>query len=402
MSPPSPASRRALVLGASGLVGSHLAAELGSGGWLVTGTYLRHSRPGLVPLDIARRDDVLDLVRRERPEVILCPAANPYVDLCEQEPEATRRINVGGTGHVVEAARDSGALMVYFSTDYVFDGEHAPYREEDACRPINEYGRQKVDAEELVRRHDRHIVARISAVYGWEHLRKNFVVRLIDTLRRRGRMQAWIDQVLTPTYAVNLARMVRELVEGGATGTFHVCGPQPIDRLNFSRTVCRVFGLDETLLDPVSAETTRGTLTPRPRNVGLSTEKLRRTVATAPLPPADGLAAMRDSAAPEPDPGAAAPARQRGAAPRRAPAGAGTRECRRRPASGVRRYGRRAIRSTSGGVYRTVEGSSQSRCQSAQDLKCYTLCAYTSVVLFDFVELHSFDAREALRSARRR
>jgi dTDP-4-dehydrorhamnose reductase len=284
---------RVLILGASGLVGSHLLDAFADG-WEVTGTCLRHPRPGLVPLNLTDAGAVDALVRDVRPDAILCPASEANVDRCEQDPESTRRVNVGGTRAVADAARARGALLAWFSTDYVFDGERGPYAEDAPCLPVNEYGRQKVACEELVRALPRHLVLRVSAVYGWEWERKNYVVRLIERLTAGERAKAWTDQVLTPTYAPNLARMVRELVEAGVTGTFHACGGAPTDRYTFSKQICEAFGLDAARLEPVTSAEFQPTPTPRPRKPIMRTEKIRAAIRTQPMTPPEGLRAMRD------------------------------------------------------------------------------------------------------------
>lgn len=289
--------RTALVVGASGLVGGHLMAAFREG-WTVTGTYLKQAAPGLRQLDMTDTGATRRLVGEVRPQVVLCPAAEPNVDRCEQEPEATRRVNLGGTGSVLEAARAVGATMVYFSTDYVFDGGRAPYSEDAECRPLNEYARQKVACEEMVRAYPDHVIARVSAVYGWEKSRKNYVVRLIERVRNGERAKAWTDQVLTPTWAPNLGEVMRELVESGARGTFHACGGRPIDRLSFSRLVCTTFGLDPGQVDGVTSDEFQPTPTPRPRDVGLSADKIRAVVRTPLAPPEVGLVRMRDGGDP--------------------------------------------------------------------------------------------------------
>lgn len=293
------ASRKALIVGASGLVGSHLLPEF-QNGWTVTGTFMSQAAPGLRQLDMTDASATLALVREIQPDVVLCPAADPNVDRCEQQPEMTRRINQDGTRSVLEAARAVGATMVYFSTDYVFDGSGAPYDEDAPCKPMNEYARQKVACEEMVRAYPKHVIARVSAVYGWEKARKNYVVRLIERVGRGERAKAWVDQVLSPTWAPNLAIVIRELVESGATGTFHTTGGQPIDRYTFSRLICTTFGLDPDLIDSVTSDEFQPTPTPRPRNVGLRADKIARFVRTPLAPPSVGLAAMRAAGDPYP------------------------------------------------------------------------------------------------------
>ncbi|MEK7862622.1 MAG: SDR family oxidoreductase, partial [Chloroflexota bacterium] len=251
-------------------------------------------------LDMTDPAATLALVKELAPRVVLCPAAEPNVDRCEQEPAATRRVNLDGTRAVLEAAKSVGATMVYFSTDYVFDGAAAPYAEDVACTPLNEYGRQKVACEEMVRAYPAHLIARVSAVYGWEMARKNYVVRLIERVRKGERAKAWTDQVLTPTWAPNLGEVIRELVESGAHGTFHACGGRPMDRYSFTRLICTTFGLDPSLVDGVTSDEFQPTPTPRPRDVGLRAEKIRGVVRTPLAPPEVGLVRMRDAGDPFP------------------------------------------------------------------------------------------------------
>lgn len=283
---------KALIVGASGLVGTFLHEEFRKT-WTVEGTYHNQEKAGLHRLDMTDAAATLALARRVAPDVILCPAADPNVDRCEQDPAGTRRINLDGTRSVLEAARAVNAKLVWFSTDYVFDGSAPPYAEDAPTRPLNEYARQKVQCEEMVGAYPAHVVARVSAVYGWEKARKNYVVRLIERVGKGERAKAWTDQVLTPTYAPNLAVVIRELVESGATGTFHACGAKPMDRYSFTRLICTTFGLDPGLVDPVTSDEFQPTPTPRPRDVGMLTDKIRKFVKTPIVDPATGLAAMK-------------------------------------------------------------------------------------------------------------
>jgi dTDP-4-dehydrorhamnose reductase len=269
MSGPSPTF---LLIGAGGLVGRHVRAALA--GRSLISTYHREPEDGGLVLDITESDDVRRTIRDSRPDVIVLAAAEAWVERCEREPDATRRLNVDAARVIAEEATRAGALLVVFSSEYVFDGTAGRYVESDERHPINEYGRQKVQLEDLALGTGRALVCRTSAVFGHEPRRKNFVYQLVDRLREGRVFVVPSDQLITPTYAPSLARTVVELIDGGTTGVVHTAGPRILDRLAFSRIAAATFGLPATLLAPrLTSEL--GLSAPRPLRCGLSVELVR-------------------------------------------------------------------------------------------------------------------------------
>ena len=128
-------------------------------------------------------------------------------------------------------------------------------------------------------------------VYGWERQHKNFVYRLLDTLRDGKTLRVPADQVGTPTYAPDLAKAVRDLVASGARGVFHVVGPLRTSRYQFAQEAARVFGLDESLLQPVTT-TGLDQTAPRPLNAGMSAEKAETALGRKLLDYREGLRVM--------------------------------------------------------------------------------------------------------------
>lgn len=282
-----------LVVGASGLVGGACLAAFATKAEVV-GTFHRRPGPGLVSLDMTATDEVRRLLARVTPRVVICAGAEPHVEGCEIDPAGTRRLNVEATLRLAAAARDAGAAFVYFSSEYVFDGTAGPYAEEAAPRPLNEYGRQKLECEAGLATIERSLVVRTSGVFGWNDDGKNFVLQVLQRLGRGERMRVPDDQDITPTYAPNLARVLTELVETGVSGVIHVAGAQPINRAQFGRLTARIFGLDPGLVDavPTAALDLRAK---RPRSAGLSTRKAAGLVRTPLLDPEEGLVTMRDA-----------------------------------------------------------------------------------------------------------
>lgn len=274
---------RALVLGATGLVGHYcLRRWRDRPRWRVTGTSHRLRLPGLETIDIQDAAGTAALIRDTRPNLIALSASNPFVDYCEQHPQQTRAVNVEATLAVARAAKEAGATLVFFSTDYVFDGLKAPYGEGDPVSPLNDYGRQKVDAERgIAALGPDHLLLRISGVFGWEFSRKNLALQLVDRLRKGERMRVATDLRYNPTYAANLPDVIAELFEGDRRGLYHVAGAEEVSRYDLAVAAARAFELDRSRIEPVPYVAVSSP-TPRPLHTSLRTDKVRSQV-KAPL-----------------------------------------------------------------------------------------------------------------------
>jgi dTDP-4-dehydrorhamnose reductase len=278
-------SERFLVIGAGGLVGRHVTAALGEA--KVVRTY-REDVDGGVMLDITDPAAVARVIRESRPDVIFLAAADAYVERCEREPEETRRVNVEAARAVASSATEARAVLVVFSSEYVFEGGSGPYAEDDERGPINEYGRQKAALEDIALATGRGLVCRTSAVFGDDPKRKNFVCQLVDRARSGQSFVVPSDQVVTPTYAPALAGAVVELARAERIGTYHVAGPDVMDRIDFAKAVAAAYGLDRSLLHP-RPTSELGLAAPRPRDAGLDTRKLRETLGHPLTAAADAL-----------------------------------------------------------------------------------------------------------------
>ena len=283
---------RAIVVGASGLVGTALMDEFRAH-YNTVGTFCKRSNAALVHLDLRDAAEVRAVLNDIRPELVLCSAAQPNVELCETEPEATRRINVDGLRNLLAVVAEIGAAFVYFSSEYVFDGLDGPYSENHSCHPLNEYGLQKLECERMIAAQlNRFVIGRVSGVYDWETNGKNFVVRFIDTLRSGRTIEVPFDQVITPTFAPSLARAVRCLVEQGHWGVFHLAGPLPMPRIEFAHLIARTFGLNQALIVPTATSDLKLHAS-RPRSAGLKIDKAQALLGFPSIAPDEGLRLMQ-------------------------------------------------------------------------------------------------------------
>jgi dTDP-4-dehydrorhamnose reductase len=265
-----------LIVGASGQVGHHLALAAERRGLPWGGTFHANPRPGLEALDVRDAAAVARVVGAARPAYLMVPAAAAHVERCELEAQRTYGVNVVGTSHLVNAANAVGAVVVYFSSDYVFDGHAGPYDEFAPTNPISQYGAQKLSAEHLImqRAHEA-LIVRTTVVYGLEPQGKNFIYRLLAALRKGEEIAVPMDQISTPTYAPALADAVFDLLAAGVRGIINVAGRDLVTREEFARVAASAFGEDPSLVRPVLTSEL-GQAAPRPLRAGLRSEPAER------------------------------------------------------------------------------------------------------------------------------
>ncbi len=237
-----------LVTGAGGLLGTEMVG-LGSRRADVAVVGLSRS-----DLDVVDASQVEATVRSHRPDVIVHAAAHTGVDAAESHREEAERVNVKGTQNVARAAREVGALLVYPSTDFVFDGTaDRPYRPDDPTGPLNVYGRTKLEGERVAA--DvcaQHLVVRTSWVYGAGG--RNFVDAILARARAGHALRVVSDQCGSPTWARNLAEGIVDLVDGGARGVFHFTDEGGVSWLEVAEEVLRLRRLDVRVEAVSSAE----------------------------------------------------------------------------------------------------------------------------------------------------
>ena len=293
------AKRRLLITGTNGLLGGKLL-ERAAGRYHLTG--LSAGPPVTGPydgftfhqVDVRDREAVIRTVQTERPDVVVHTAAMTNVDGCERDPETAWNVNAMGSMNVADACALTGARLVLLSTDYVFDGEHGPYREDDRPRAISAYGRSKLAAEQTVAAVcEDYAIARTSVLYGLApNARTNFVTWLIGELRAGNQVKVVTDQTSSPTLADNLAAMVLALAEGDAQGVFHTCGADWLSRYEMALHIVRLFHLDGGLITPIETEELRQPA-PRPKHSGMVAERILAETGVKPLTTGEGLALFK-------------------------------------------------------------------------------------------------------------
>jgi dTDP-4-dehydrorhamnose reductase len=289
------------VTGAHGFVAGSVIAQAGAD-WEVhpisRGTPLLE-RPNLVwhqfdPLEAAT---LAQLFEEVHPQVVVHTAALADIDFCQNNPDLARRVNVELTRVIADLCGKTETKLVFCSTDTVFDGERAPYAEDDAVGPVNFYAETKVQAEEIVMRlGPGAVVARLSLVTGLPVLGagNSFLARLMASLRAGQRVAVPAQEIRTPIDVVTLGRALLELAGGEYSGRIHLAGNDRLNRLELSRMVAARLDLPTELVVPSGAVQAAGRAK-RPRDVSLHNRKAQAALKTPMRRFEDGLSLVLHS-----------------------------------------------------------------------------------------------------------
>lgn len=270
---------KAIVIGANGQLGNDLTEELSGRGWNVTG--LTHG-------DIAVEDPaaVFKAIQAVRPDVVFNTAAFHVVPKCEEEPLRAFQVNALGALNVTRACAEVGTRVVYYSTDYVFDGEkRAPYTEDDGPNPLNIYAGTKLLGERFTLNYGKdNLVLRVCGLYGKVPCRAkgaNFVTTMLKAAREKREVRVVKDETLSPTSAREAARKSLDLLDAGGTGLFHLVSEGHCSWYEFARVIFDTLGLTTPLV-PVPASEFPSSVR-RPSYSALDNRRLR-TTGLSPMP----------------------------------------------------------------------------------------------------------------------
>ncbi|BCJ87796.1 dTDP-4-dehydrorhamnose reductase [Effusibacillus dendaii] len=226
---------RVLVTGANGQLGKDVVKILSE----------RHEVHGFGRdrLDITDLTQCREVVRSIRPDIIIHAAAYTAVDLAESEEDQAYRLNALGTRNIALASREVEGKICYISTDYVFDGmAESPYREYDHTNPINVYGKSKHAGEQFVQTMTtKHFIVRTSWVYGLHG--NNFVKTMLKLGKERESLQVVNDQIGSPTYTVDLAHFLEQLITTDFYGIYHATNAGVCSWFEFANAIFEESGI---------------------------------------------------------------------------------------------------------------------------------------------------------------
>jgi dTDP-4-dehydrorhamnose reductase len=248
--------QKLIVTGASGFLGWNLC-QIARSQWETHGLYHQH------PIEITDvRSHQVDLtdsellaatIDRLAPDAIVHTAAASNPNFCQQQPKLSDRINVTATQTLAQICATARIPLVFTSTDLVFDGTQAPYRETDAVAPINTYGEQKVAAERaILATCDRAVVCRMPLMFGnVPPTATSFIQPWIAALTAGQKLQLFVDEFRTPVSGMTAATGLLVALTA-PPGVLHLGGSERISRYEFGLLMTEVFGFDRSLLSPIS------------------------------------------------------------------------------------------------------------------------------------------------------
>jgi len=275
------------ILGNAGQLGQELTTEFTARGYYVTGW-------DRDVVDITDRFQVEEAIGAQDPSIVVNAAAYNQVDVAESEPHAAFAVNALAVRNIAIACRQVDALLVHFSTDYVFDGSAGrAYTELDATHPLGAYAVSKLAGELFAQAYlDKPLIIRTSGVFGpgaLDTARGNFVELMLRLASAGQPIRVVEDHFASPAYAPWLAARTADLVDKGLDGVFHIGGGVPISWFEFARLIFQAAQVSPELR-PTNEREYR-TEARRPKFSALSNAKME-AAGLAPMPPLE--AALRD------------------------------------------------------------------------------------------------------------
>jgi dTDP-4-dehydrorhamnose reductase len=290
---------RILVTGANGLLGQKLVELI-----LTTDDYLIATAKSklVLPLpkgefhamDITLQDQVVDIITKAQPDVVINTAAMTNVDQCELEKEKCWLNNVTAVEFVVEACQKAKCSLIHLSTDFIFDGTHGPLDEEALPNPISYYGESKWAAEKIVQKSGLEwAIARTVLVYGVtkDMSRSNIVLWVKKSLEEGKTINVVNDQWRTPTLAEDLAMGCYLMATKKATGIYNISGDEMMTPYDIAIATAEFFGLDKSLINQTDSSKFKQAAK-RPLKTGFVIDKAKQKLGFQPSGFRKGLARL--------------------------------------------------------------------------------------------------------------
>ncbi|KST67689.1 SDR family oxidoreductase [Mastigocoleus testarum] len=266
-------SKKLLITGASGFLGWYLC-QIARKEYSIYGTYLSHQIeiPGTKTLkvDLTDENQLKQVFQDIQPTAVIHTAALSQPNFCQTHPQESYKINVIASKNIAELCAGASISCIFTSTDLVFDGKNAPYKETDPVNPVNTYGEQKVMAEEeMLKCYPMTAVCRMPLMFGAATpTAKSFIQGFIETLQQRKELNLFTDEFRTPVSALTAAQGILLVLDKQINGSIHLGGRERISRYEFGKLMVKIFQLANGKIKPGRQQDVK-MAAPRPSDVSL-------------------------------------------------------------------------------------------------------------------------------------
>ena len=256
---------KVLVTGVRGQLGHDIVNECEKRGIEAVGVDVQE-------MDITNKQQVNDVIKAQHYDAVIHCAAWTAVDKAEDEVDMCRKVNKDGTEYIAEVCKELDIPMMYFSTDYVFNGKgETPWNEYDHREPLNVYGLTKYEGELAVEKLEKHFIVRIAWVFGVNGA--NFIKTMLRLGKERGAVSVVNDQIGSPTYTYDLAKLCVDMIQTNKYGTYHATNEGLCSWYEFACEIFKQAGMNEVSVTPVDS-TAFPVKAIRPKNSRMSKTEL--------------------------------------------------------------------------------------------------------------------------------
>ena len=295
--------KRILITGSNGLLGQKIVHQLlHNESYVLLATSMGENRMSILKeanysknyqsLDITNQEEVEKVVASFKPNVVINTAAMTNVDACETDRENCWKLNVTAVEYLIDACKKVDAHLIHLSTDFVFDGENGPYKEEDIAVPLSYYGESKLASENRMQNSGlKHwSIARTIIVYGVaENMsRSNIVLWAKEALEKKQPIKVVDDQFRMPTWADDLATGCLLIADKQANGIFHLSGKDFMSIYELVERVADYFGLEKNTMEKIKSNSLNQAAK-RPPKTGFVLDKSIKILGYNPISFEEGL-----------------------------------------------------------------------------------------------------------------
>ena len=294
---------RILITGGTGLLGKALIETVDNSNYEIIATCLGDynlndtNQVKYKKLDVRDIDGYSSLFKEFKPEVVVHAASVGSPDYAEKNKEETWSIDVVGTQNIINNCERYDSKFIYMSSNGIYDGNKAPYSENDKAEPINYYGKIKLEGERITKSSRiLHAIVRPILMYGWNYPfeRPNIITLAISKLQKSEKIFVYDDVYTNPIFVQSCAKAIWKVIEENKYDIFNIGGKDRLSIYELVKKAAEIFEYSINLVIPVQ-QGFFNELTKRPKDTSYNTEKMRKVLGLEPLSIIEGLLLMKNS-----------------------------------------------------------------------------------------------------------